>query len=81
MNFQLQLFSPNLQTGEPGIKGLACDWLNGNLFWTNQRTQSIYMQGDDGESYTTVVSKNISPSELVVVPVERYDFTFTVVLK
>ncbi|CAK6954680.1 low-density lipoprotein receptor-related protein 2-like isoform X4 [Scomber scombrus] len=61
-------------TGEPGIKGLACDWLNGNLFWTNQRTESIYAQGDDGKSYTTVLSKNISPSELVLVPVKSLMF-------
>ncbi|KAM7393106.1 hypothetical protein PAMA_007971 [Pampus argenteus] len=63
-----------IATGEPGIKGLACDWLNGNLFWTNQRTGSIYMQADDGKMYTTVMSKNISPSELVLVPVESLMF-------
>ncbi|XP_044190180.1 low-density lipoprotein receptor-related protein 2-like isoform X6 [Thunnus albacares] len=63
-----------IYTGEPGIKGLACDWLNGNLFWTNQRTESIYIQGDDGKSYTTLLSKNISPSELVLVPVESLMF-------
>lgn len=63
---------PNCLTGEPGIKDLACDWLNGHLFWTNQKTESIYMQAADGTSYTTVLSKSISPSELVLVPVERY---------
>lgn len=59
-------------TGEPGIKGLAGDWLNGNLYWTNHKTESIYMQAADGKSYTTVLSKNIKPSDLVLVPVERY---------
>ncbi|XP_071323032.1 low-density lipoprotein receptor-related protein 2 isoform X2 [Trachinotus anak] len=61
-------------TGEPGIKSLACDWLNGNLYWTNQKTESIYMQAADGNSYTTLLSKNISPSELVLVPVESLMF-------
>ncbi|XP_031711305.1 low-density lipoprotein receptor-related protein 2-like [Anarrhichthys ocellatus] len=61
-------------TGKPGIKGLACDWLNGNLFWTNQKTESIYMQAADGKSYTTLLSKNTSPSELVLIPVESLMF-------
>ncbi|XP_044029701.1 low-density lipoprotein receptor-related protein 2-like isoform X2 [Siniperca chuatsi] len=61
-------------TGEPGIKGLACDWLNGNVFWTNQKTESIYMQAADGKSYTTLLSKNISPSELVLIPLESLMF-------
>ncbi|XP_019713477.1 low-density lipoprotein receptor-related protein 2 isoform X3 [Hippocampus comes] len=63
-----------IHTGEPGIKGLACDWLNGNLFWTNQRTESIYMQADDEQSYTALLSKSISPSELVILPVESLMF-------
>uniref|UniRef100_A0A668TZW5 EGF-like domain-containing protein n=1 Tax=Oreochromis aureus TaxID=47969 RepID=A0A668TZW5_OREAU len=61
-------------TGEPGIKGLACDWLNGNLFWTNEKTESIYLQSSDGKSYTALLSKNIRPSELVVMPVESLMF-------
>ncbi|XP_051907156.1 low-density lipoprotein receptor-related protein 2 isoform X4 [Hippocampus zosterae] len=63
-----------IHTGEPGIKGLACDWLNGNLFWTNQKTESIYMQADDEQSYTALLSKSISPSELVILPVESLMF-------
>ncbi|KAI3362051.1 hypothetical protein L3Q82_012395, partial [Scortum barcoo] len=61
-------------TGEPGIKGLACDWLNGNLFWTNQKTESIYMQAADGKSYMTLLRKHIRPSELVLLPVESLMF-------
>ncbi|XP_038589289.1 very low-density lipoprotein receptor-like [Micropterus salmoides] len=61
-------------SGDTGIKGLACDWLNGNLFWTNQKTESIYMQAADGKSYTTLLSKNINPSELVLVPMESLMF-------
>nr|XP_049594845.1 low-density lipoprotein receptor-related protein 2 isoform X5 [Syngnathus scovelli]XP_049594846.1 low-density lipoprotein receptor-related protein 2 isoform X6 [Syngnathus scovelli] len=63
-----------IHAGEPGIKGLACDWLNGNLFWTNQRTESIYVQADDEKSSTILLSKSISPSELVVLPVESLMF-------
>ncbi|TKS84303.1 Low-density lipoprotein receptor-related protein 4 [Collichthys lucidus] len=66
--------SSTIYTGEPGIKGLACDWLNGNIFWTNQKTESIYMQGADGKSHTTLLSKNTSPSELVLIPVESLMF-------
>ncbi|XP_070408848.1 prolow-density lipoprotein receptor-related protein 1 isoform X2 [Nothobranchius furzeri] len=65
-------------SGEPGIKGLACDWLNGYLFWTNQKTRSIYMQSADGASYTTLLNKNISPSDLVVLPVESSMFWINV---
>ncbi|KAM6975856.1 uncharacterized protein LKV04_015114 [Tautogolabrus adspersus] len=61
-------------TGEPGIKGLAFDWLNRNLFWTNQKTESIYMQAADGRSYTAVLRKRITPSELVLIPVESLMF-------
>ncbi|MED6263823.1 hypothetical protein CHARACLAT_008544, partial [Characodon lateralis] len=61
-------------TGEPGIKGLACDWLNGYLFWTNQKTESIYMQSSDGKSFTTLLNKNASPSELVLLPIESLMF-------
>ncbi|XP_057675771.1 low-density lipoprotein receptor-related protein 2 isoform X2 [Corythoichthys intestinalis] len=63
-----------IYAGQPGIQSLACDWLNGNLFWSNQRTKSIYMQADDDESYITLLSKSISPSELVIVPVESLMF-------
>ncbi|XP_029372276.1 low-density lipoprotein receptor-related protein 2-like [Echeneis naucrates] len=61
-------------TGESGIKSLACDWLNGNLYWTNQKTESIYMQAANGKSYTILLSKNISPFDLVLVPVESLMF-------
>ncbi|KAK2818981.1 hypothetical protein Q5P01_024542 [Channa striata] len=63
-----------IYTGEPGIKGLACDWLNGNLYWSNQRTESIYMQAADEKSHMTLLSKNIGPSDLVLVPVESLMF-------
>ncbi|XP_034457661.1 low-density lipoprotein receptor-related protein 2-like isoform X3 [Hippoglossus hippoglossus] len=61
-------------TGEPGIKSLACDWLNGHLYWTNQKTEAIYMQAADGDSYMTLMRKNISPSDLVLLPVESLMF-------
>ncbi|XP_017266049.2 low-density lipoprotein receptor-related protein 2 isoform X2 [Kryptolebias marmoratus] len=57
-------------SGEPGIKGLACDWLNGYLFWTSQKAESIYMQSADGMDYTTLLNKNVRPSELVLLPIE-----------
>nr|XP_057920777.1 low-density lipoprotein receptor-related protein 2-like isoform X2 [Doryrhamphus excisus] len=63
-----------IYTGEVGIKALACDWLNGNLFWANQRTDSIYMQAEDEKSCTTLLSKDISPSELVLIPLESLMF-------
>ncbi|XP_034085132.1 low-density lipoprotein receptor-related protein 2 isoform X2 [Gymnodraco acuticeps] len=64
-------------TGEPGITGLACDWLNGNLFWSNQKTESIYMQSADGRSFTTLLSKRNTPSDLVLIPVESLMFWFS----
>nr|XP_033952177.1 low-density lipoprotein receptor-related protein 2-like isoform X2 [Pseudochaenichthys georgianus] len=63
--------------GEPGISGLACDWLNGNLFWSNQKTESIYMQSADGRSFTTLLSKRNKPSDLVLIPVESLMFWFS----
>ncbi|XP_008323120.1 low-density lipoprotein receptor-related protein 2-like isoform X2 [Cynoglossus semilaevis] len=61
-------------TGGPGINSLACDWLNGHLYWTNEKTAAIYMQAADGKSTTAVLSKNISPSDLVLLPVESMMF-------
>ncbi|XP_061603255.1 low-density lipoprotein receptor-related protein 2 isoform X2 [Phyllopteryx taeniolatus] len=66
--------SVTIYAGQAGIKALACDWLNGNIFWTNQRTKSIYMQADDETSYTFLLRKSISPSELVILPVESLMF-------
>nr|XP_040052932.1 low-density lipoprotein receptor-related protein 2-like isoform X5 [Gasterosteus aculeatus aculeatus] len=66
--------SSTIHTGEPGINSLACDWLNGHLFWANQKTASIYMQAADGRSYTTLLSRNTSPSELLLIPVESLMF-------
>ncbi|XP_078812346.1 uncharacterized protein lrp13b isoform X3 [Oryzias latipes] len=60
-------------TGEPGIQALACDWLNGYLYWTNLKMESIYMQMPDG-SYTTLLNKNVKPSGLVLLPVESLMF-------
>ncbi|XP_028318085.1 low-density lipoprotein receptor-related protein 2 isoform X3 [Gouania willdenowi] len=65
-------------TGEPGIQSLACDWLNGNVFWTNQKTASIYMLAVDGKSFTTVLSRNIKPFDLVLLPVESLMFWINV---
>lgn len=67
---------PPFYTGGPGINSLACDWLNGHLYWTNEKTAAIYMQAADGKSTTAVLSKNISPSDLVLLPVERYRSVF-----
>ncbi|XP_056434326.1 low-density lipoprotein receptor-related protein 2 isoform X4 [Gadus chalcogrammus] len=61
-------------TGLPGIISLACDWLNGDLYWTNRKTQSIYMGSADGKGFTTLLSKSISPSEMVVLPTESLMF-------
>ncbi|XP_062414865.1 low-density lipoprotein receptor-related protein 2-like isoform X2 [Pungitius pungitius] len=66
--------SSTIYTGEPGINSLACDWLNGHLFWANQKTASIYMQAADGKSHTTLLSRNTSPSELLLIPVESLMF-------
>ncbi|XP_036070280.1 low-density lipoprotein receptor-related protein 2 isoform X3 [Oryzias melastigma] len=60
-------------TGEAGIQALACDWLNGYLYWTNLKMESIYMQMPDG-SYTTLLNKNVKPSGLVLLPVESLMF-------
>ncbi|KAM9735783.1 uncharacterized protein ACNS7B_014885 [Menidia menidia] len=67
-------YSWTAYTGDPGIKGLACDWLNGYLFWTNKKTESIYMQAADGKSFTTLLNKNVRPSELVILPTESRMF-------
>ncbi|XP_018536167.1 low-density lipoprotein receptor-related protein 2 isoform X1 [Lates calcarifer] len=39
-----------------------------------RRQESIYMHSADGNSYTTLLSKNIRPSDLVLVPVESLMF-------
>ncbi|CAL8280063.1 unnamed protein product [Merluccius merluccius] len=70
--------SDTVYAGQPGITSLACDWLNGYLYWTNQKTQSIYMGSPDGRGFTTLLSKSISPSEMVVLPVESLMFWINV---
>ncbi|RVE65639.1 hypothetical protein OJAV_G00118390 [Oryzias javanicus] len=65
--------SQAVYTGETGIQALACDWLNGYLYWTNLKTESIYMQMPDG-SYTTLLNKNVKPSGMVLLPVESLMF-------
>lgn len=59
-------------TGESGITSLACEWLTGNLFWVNQRTKSINMMAADSSDVVMVLGKNISPLEIVLLPVERW---------
>ncbi|KAK7895330.1 hypothetical protein WMY93_020655 [Mugilogobius chulae] len=61
-------------TGPPGIRSLACDWLNGQLYWTNQETRTVFILTADGKSFSTVLSKNINPSDLVLFPVESLMF-------
>ncbi|XP_055081616.1 low-density lipoprotein receptor-related protein 2-like [Periophthalmus magnuspinnatus] len=63
-----------IYAGQPGIRSLACNWLNGQLYWTNQETRTIYMQVADGKTYTTVSSKNVNPSDLVLLPIESLMF-------
>ncbi|CAL8318102.1 unnamed protein product [Lota lota] len=65
-------------TGRPGITSLAYDWLNGDLYWTNLKTKSIYMGSADGRGFTTLLSKSISPSEMVVLPMESMMFWINV---
>lgn len=42
------------------------------MFWTNLKTKAIYMQAADGKTVTAVLKKSIGPSELVLIPVERF---------
>ncbi|KAL0963285.1 hypothetical protein UPYG_G00352170 [Umbra pygmaea] len=59
-----------LYAGLYGVKSLSCDWLTGQLYWTNQKTQSIHVGAFDGSGFATVLAKNIDPLELVLLPTE-----------
>ncbi|XP_034151271.1 low-density lipoprotein receptor-related protein 2 isoform X3 [Esox lucius] len=57
-----------------GVTSLACDWLTGQLFWTNQKTRSIYVGASDGSGFATVLAKNLDPLEMVLLPTESLLF-------
>ncbi|XP_064873189.1 low-density lipoprotein receptor-related protein 2-like [Oncorhynchus nerka] len=63
-----------LYHGQYGVRSLVCDWLTGQLYWTNQKTRSIHVGAADGSGFATVLAKNIDPSELVLLPIESLLF-------
>ncbi|KAM9517802.1 uncharacterized protein ACWYII_044611 isoform 3-T3 [Salvelinus alpinus] len=63
-----------LYHGQYGVRSLVCDWLTGQLYWTNQKTRSIHVGAADGSGFATVLAKNIDPLELVLLPIESLLF-------
>ncbi|XP_042171134.1 low-density lipoprotein receptor-related protein 2-like isoform X2 [Oncorhynchus tshawytscha] len=63
-----------LYHGQYGVRSLVCDWLTGQLYWTNQKTGSIHVGAADGSGFATVLAKNIDPLELVLLPIESLLF-------
>uniref|UniRef100_A0A4W5QVQ4 EGF-like domain-containing protein n=1 Tax=Hucho hucho TaxID=62062 RepID=A0A4W5QVQ4_9TELE len=63
-----------LYHGQYGVRSLVCDWLTGQLYWTNQKTRSIHVGAADGSGFATVLAKSIDPLELVLLPIESLLF-------
>ncbi|XP_046717128.1 low-density lipoprotein receptor-related protein 2 isoform X9 [Silurus meridionalis] len=63
-----------LYSGQTGIKSLAVDWLNGQLYWTNAELKGIYTGAYDGSSVGVVLSKDTDPTDLVLLPTESTMF-------
>ncbi|XP_062334145.1 very low-density lipoprotein receptor-like [Osmerus eperlanus] len=63
-----------LYSSQTGIKSLACDWLSGQLYWTNQKSKSIILGAPDGSGFATILSKNVDPLDLVLLPSESWMF-------
>ncbi|XP_055731656.1 low-density lipoprotein receptor-related protein 2-like [Salvelinus fontinalis] len=63
-----------LYHGQYGVRSLVCDWLTGQLYWTNQKTRSIHVGAADGSGFATVLAKNMDPLELVLLPIESLLF-------
>lgn len=58
--------------GQTGVGSLAVDWLSGQLYWTNSVLKGIYTGTSDGSAVGLVLSKDTDPTDLVVLPTERY---------
>ena len=56
-----------------GIGSLACDWLNGHLYWTSTETKSLYAGSADGRGVAVVMAKDGTPMDLVLLPSERFE--------
>ncbi|XP_062383968.1 low-density lipoprotein receptor-related protein 2-like isoform X2 [Sardina pilchardus] len=60
--------------GQMGIGSLACDWLNGHVYWTSAKTQTVYAGSSDGKGVAVVMAKGGTPLDLVLLPTERNMF-------
>ncbi|TSM12587.1 Low-density lipoprotein receptor-related protein 4 [Bagarius yarrelli] len=60
--------------GQTGIKSLAVDWLSGQLYWTNSERKGIYTGASDGSAFGMVMSKDMDPTDLVLLPTESSMF-------
>ncbi|XP_060556897.1 low-density lipoprotein receptor-related protein 2-like, partial [Ruditapes philippinarum] len=61
--------------GASGIKGIAVDWIAGNLYFTNVMSSDTYIEVSrlDGQNRLVLISDPAnSPSELAVNPIKRY---------
>ncbi|KAG5261796.1 hypothetical protein AALO_G00288490 [Alosa alosa] len=63
-----------LYQGQMGIGSLACDWLNGHVYWTSAKTQTVYAGSSDGNGVAVVIAKGGTPLDLVLLPTERNMF-------
>ncbi|XP_031414479.1 low-density lipoprotein receptor-related protein 2 isoform X2 [Clupea harengus] len=63
-----------LYDGQMGIGSLACDWLNGHLYWTSTETKSLYAGSAEGLGVAVLMAKDGTPMDLVLLPSERSMF-------
>ncbi|XP_018607320.2 low-density lipoprotein receptor-related protein 2 isoform X1 [Scleropages formosus] len=63
-----------LYSGMLGVKSIACDWLSGQIYWSNKKAKSIQVGMVDGNGFATVLAKNINPGDLVLLPTESVMF-------
>jgi len=51
---------------------LALDWINGELYWADEKKKIIGKANVDGSSSKTVISNvDVSPTSLIVLPCQR----------